>query len=82
MFSEFYKQEASAMNRCLAIVFVGKSKDDCASEVDHNLAVVDAICCFGQYVKFYVELTDSSSSSLASNTADGPGVKIDVKVLL
>ena len=67
------------MNRRLATVFVGKSKDDCASEVDHNL---DVIRCFGQYAKFYVELPNSSSSSLASNTADGPGVKIDVKVLL
>jgi len=70
------------MNRCLATVFVGKSKDDCASEVDHNLVFVDVIRCFGQYAKFYVELINSSSSSLASNTADGPGVKIDVKVLL
>ena len=39
-FSEFFKQEASMSKRRLATVFVGKSKEDCTSEVDHNLLVI------------------------------------------
>ena len=43
------------LNRHLATVFVGKSKEDCTLELHHNLTV-DVNHCFGQYVKFYVAL--------------------------
>ena len=35
---------------CQTDVFVGKSKEDHTSEVDHNL--LDVSHCFGQYIKF------------------------------
>jgi len=67
-FSEFYKEEVMATsmvpNRHVPrnAVFVSGSKEDCTSEVDINLSVVEVSRCFGQYVKFYVESTVESSS--------------------
>ena len=57
-FSEFYKEEAGAVvsNRRLNSMFVGRTKEDCTSEVDKNLCVAEVDHCFGQYIKFYVEL--------------------------
>ena len=39
-FLEFYKQESSVSNRRLATVFVGKSKEDCSSEVLNFLYII------------------------------------------
>lgn len=66
-FCEFYVQELEnvSFNRRLDSVFVGQSKEDCTSEVDKNLSVLDVTRSFGQYVKFFVELNGSVAQSNA-----------------
>lgn len=46
-------------------------KEDCTSEVDKNLSVLDVTRSFGQYVKFFVELADSATQSNADIHSSG-----------
>ena len=72
-FSEFYVQQLEnvSFNRRLESVFVGQSKEDCTSEVDKNLSILDVTHSFGQYVKFFVELADSATQSNADIHSSG-----------
>ena len=62
---------------CFVAATAGKSKEDCmASEVDHNLLVVDVSRCFGQYIKFYVELVNSTASSFTMSNAESSAIQL------
>jgi len=65
------------LNRCLATAFVGKSKDNCTSEVVTILLSLMLPAILGNMLSsMYVELVDSTYSSLASNTADSQMVQM------